>query len=71
MTGTFINILAILVGSGIGLLFVSRLSAQLKSTVLSGMGIFTSWMTSVRTLNTPVTNISRHNTLRMSKNQRI
>jgi len=41
MTGTFINIVAILTGSGIGLLFGSRLSDNLKSTVLSGMGIFT------------------------------
>jgi uncharacterized membrane protein YqgA involved in biofilm formation len=41
MTGTFINVIAILVGSGIGMLFGPRLSDQLKSTVLSGMGIFT------------------------------
>ncbi len=41
MTGTFINVIAILVGSGIGVLFGPRLSDQLKSTVLSGMGIFT------------------------------
>jgi uncharacterized protein len=41
MTGTFINVIAILVGSSIGLLFGSRLSDHLKSTVLSGMGIFT------------------------------
>ena len=41
MTGTLINVIAILVGSGIGLLFGSRLSDHLKSTVLSGMGIFT------------------------------
>jgi hypothetical protein len=41
MTGTFINVIAILIGSGIGMLFGPRLSDQLKSTVLSGMGIFT------------------------------
>jgi uncharacterized membrane protein YqgA involved in biofilm formation len=41
MTGTFINVIAILAGSGLGLLFGSRLSDRLKSTVLSGMGIFT------------------------------
>jgi len=41
MTGTFINVGAILLGSGIGLLCGSRLSDQLKSIVLSGMGIFT------------------------------
>lgn len=41
MTGTFINVIAILVGSGIGVLFGSHLSDRLKSTVLSGMGFFT------------------------------
>jgi hypothetical protein len=41
MTGTVINVIAILIGSGIGLLFGSRLLDHLKSTVLSGMGIFT------------------------------
>jgi uncharacterized protein len=41
MTGTFINVIAILIGSGIGVLFGSHLSDRLKSTVLSGMGIFT------------------------------
>ena len=41
MTGTFINVIAILIGSGIGMLFGPRLSDRLKSTVLSGMGIFT------------------------------
>jgi len=41
MTGTFINVIAILIGTGIGLLFGSRLSDHIKSTVLSGMGIFT------------------------------
>jgi uncharacterized protein len=41
MTGTVINVIAILIGSGIGLLFGSRLPDHLKSSVLSGMGIFT------------------------------
>jgi uncharacterized membrane protein YqgA involved in biofilm formation len=41
MTGTFINVIAILIGSGIGLLFGSRLSDRFKSTMLSIMGIFT------------------------------
>jgi uncharacterized protein len=41
MTGTFINVIAILIGSCIGMLFGPRLSDRLKSTVLSGMGIFT------------------------------
>lgn len=41
MTGTLINVVAILVGSGLGMLFGSRLSENLKSTVIAGMGIFT------------------------------
>jgi uncharacterized membrane protein YqgA involved in biofilm formation len=40
MTGTIINITAILLGSVIGLLFGARLSDQLKSTLISGMGLF-------------------------------
>ena len=42
MTGTYINIAAILVGSAIGLLFGARLSDHLKNTVIAGMGLFTS-----------------------------
>jgi uncharacterized membrane protein YqgA involved in biofilm formation len=41
MTGTFIDVIAILVGSVLGVLFGSRLSDHLKSTVIAGMGIFT------------------------------
>jgi uncharacterized protein len=41
MTGTFINVAAILVGSGLGVLFGSHLSEHLKATVIAGMGIFT------------------------------
>src|SRR5512146_1555511 len=41
MTGTLINIVAILAGSGLGMLFGSRLSENLKATVIAGMGIFT------------------------------
>jgi uncharacterized membrane protein YqgA involved in biofilm formation len=41
MTGTLINVIAILVGSGLGILFGSRLSENLKSTVIAGMGLFT------------------------------
>ncbi len=41
MTGTLINVVAILVGSALGILFGSRLSEQLKATVIAGMGIFT------------------------------
>src|ERR1041384_1055293 len=40
MTGTIINITAIIGGSVIGLLFGARLSDQLKSTLISGMGLF-------------------------------
>ncbi len=40
MTGTFINIAAVLVGGGLGLLFGSRLSERLKKTVMAGLGIF-------------------------------
>ena len=41
MTGTFINVIAILVGSALGMLFGARLPDHLKSTVIAGMGIFT------------------------------
>ncbi len=41
MTGTFINVIAIVMGSSMGMLFGRRLSDRLKSTVLSIMGIFT------------------------------
>lgn len=40
MTGTIINVAAILLGSILGLLFGGRLSTQLKSTIISGMGLF-------------------------------
>jgi uncharacterized membrane protein YqgA involved in biofilm formation len=42
MTGNFINFFAILVGSGLGILFGARLSENLKTTVIAGMGLFTS-----------------------------
>lgn len=41
MTGTIINVIAILVGGAAGLLFGARLSGKLKETVISGMGLFT------------------------------
>jgi uncharacterized protein len=41
MTGTFINIVAVLVGGGLGLLFGARLPDRLKKTVIAGMGLFT------------------------------
>lgn len=40
MTGTIINVAAILLGSILGILFGGRLSNQLKSTVVLGMGLF-------------------------------
>ena len=40
MTGTIINVAAIIIGSLIGILFGARLSDKLKSTIVSGMGIF-------------------------------
>jgi uncharacterized membrane protein YqgA involved in biofilm formation len=42
MTGTLINIIAIIAGSLIGIIFGARLSDNLKSTVVNGMGLFTS-----------------------------
>ncbi len=44
MTGTFINVAAILIGGTIGLLFGSRISERFKNTVIAGMGIFTAAM---------------------------
>lgn len=44
MTGTLINIIAILVGGGLGLLFGSRIPDRLKQTVVAGMGLFTAAM---------------------------
>jgi uncharacterized membrane protein YqgA involved in biofilm formation len=41
MTGNFINLIAILAGSAIGVFFGKHLSENLKSTVISGMGLFT------------------------------
>jgi uncharacterized membrane protein YqgA involved in biofilm formation len=40
MTGTIINVIAIVGGSILGLAFGARLSDQLKSTIISGMGLF-------------------------------
>jgi len=41
MTGTFINVTAIIVGGLLGILFGARLSDNIKNTVIAGMGIFT------------------------------
>jgi uncharacterized protein len=40
MTGTIINVAAIIVGSLIGIFFGARLPEKLKSTIIAGMGIF-------------------------------
>ena len=41
MIGTFINVVAILVGGGLGLLLGTKLSERLKETVIAGLGLFT------------------------------
>lgn len=41
MTGTFINVITILIGGTLGLFFGSRIPEQLKTTVIAGMGLFT------------------------------
>ncbi|MGE5250495.1 MAG: DUF554 domain-containing protein [Bacteroidota bacterium] len=44
MTGTILNIITILVGGGLGMLFGARIPERLKQTVVSGMGLFTAAM---------------------------
>ena len=41
MTGTLINVIAILVGGSLGLLFGARLPERMKSSVVAGLGLFT------------------------------
>jgi len=41
MTGTFINIVTVLIGGTIGLLFGSRLPERVRQTVIAGLGLFT------------------------------
>ncbi len=41
MTGTIINVITIIIGSVLGLLFGARLPDRLKSTVTAGLGLFT------------------------------
>ena len=41
MTGTFLNVAAILIGGMIGLIFGARIPEKLKETVIAGMGLFT------------------------------
>jgi len=52
MTGTLLNIATVLIGGLIGLLFGARIPDQLKSTVISGMGLFTAAMGVQMFLNT-------------------
>src|SRR5689334_752578 len=52
MTGTLLNIATVLVGGLIGLLFGARIPDSLKSTVISGMGLFTAAMGVQMFLNT-------------------
>ncbi|MCL4528239.1 MAG: DUF554 domain-containing protein [Chloroflexi bacterium] len=44
MTGTIINIVTVILGSTLGMLFGARIPEQLKSTVVAGMGLFTAAM---------------------------
>ncbi|MFN8432807.1 MAG: DUF554 domain-containing protein [Anaerolineales bacterium] len=41
MTGTIINVVAILLGGMVGLLFGSRIPERFKNTIIAGMGLFT------------------------------
>ena len=41
MTGTLLNIAAVLIGGTLGLLLGSRVPERLKATVIAGMGLFT------------------------------
>lgn len=44
MTGTIINVVTVLIGGTLGMLFGARIPEQLKSTVVAGMGLFTAAM---------------------------
>ncbi len=44
MTGTIINVIAVLLGGVIGLLFGSRIPERFKSTIVAGLGLFTAAM---------------------------
>ena len=41
MTGTFINIITVLIGGSLGLLFGARISDRVSQTVIAGLGLFT------------------------------
>jgi hypothetical protein len=44
MTGTFLNIATVILGSILGLIFGARIPDKLKETVIAGMGLFTGAM---------------------------
>jgi uncharacterized membrane protein YqgA involved in biofilm formation len=44
MTGTILNVVAVLIGGLIGLIFGSRIPERFKNTVIAGMGLFTGVM---------------------------
>ena len=44
MTGTFLNIVTVLLGGIIGLIFGARIPDKLKATVIAGMGLFVTAM---------------------------
>jgi uncharacterized protein len=44
MTGAVLNVIAVLVGGAVGLLFGARIPERLKETVIAGMGLFTGAM---------------------------
>ena len=41
MTGTILNVIAVLIGGGLGMLFGARLPEQLRHTLLAALGLFT------------------------------
>jgi len=44
MTGTLLNIAAILIGSTLGLIFGTRIPERLQTTIIAGLGLFTAAM---------------------------
>jgi len=52
MTGTFLNIATVILGSILGLIFGARIPDKLKETVIAGMGLFTAAMGMQMFLNT-------------------
>ena len=44
MTGTILNVVTVLAGGAIGLLFGSRIPERVKSTIIAGLGLFTAAM---------------------------